>query len=120
MSGTETVPVARVKPILHNGKRYRDVVMWCPGCELIHRVTIVGENGDLPPFEWTWDGNIDAPTLSPSLLVTRRYGGDGPDGYDVRCHSFVRAGRWEFLSDCSHALAGQTIALPPLPTWALS
>lgn len=27
------------------------------------------------------------------------------------CHSFVRDGRIEFLSDCTHALAGQTVEL---------
>lgn len=31
------------------------------------------------------------------------------------CHSFVRAGRIEFLGDCTHALAGQTVPLPPWP-----
>ena len=30
----------------------------------------------------------------------------------TRCHSFVREGRIEFLSDCTHALAGQTVELP--------
>jgi hypothetical protein len=77
------------------------------------------EPGDVPPLGWNWDGNLASPTLSPSLLVTRRYGGEGPDGYDQRCHSFVRAGHWEFLSDSSHSLAGQTIPLPPLPDWAV-
>jgi hypothetical protein len=28
------------------------------------------------------------------------------------CHSFVRDGRIEFLSDCTHRLAGQTVDLP--------
>ena len=27
------------------------------------------------------------------------------------CHSFVRDGRIEFLSDCTHELAGQTVEL---------
>lgn len=28
------------------------------------------------------------------------------------CHSFVRDGQIEFLSDCTHALAGKTVSLP--------
>lgn len=31
------------------------------------------------------------------------------------CHSFLRAGRWEFLSDSAHQLAGQTVDMVPLP-----
>lgn len=77
--------------------------MYCPGCELVHHVTD-GSNG------WEWNGDESAPTFSPSILVR---GGDP----DRRCHSFVRGGLWEFLDDCSHALAGQRIPLPPLPDW---
>jgi len=41
-----------------------------------------------------------------------------PDGVsEYRCHSFVRDGRIEFLSDCTHALKGQTVDLPDLPDW---
>ena len=80
--------------------------MWCPGCDDLHRV-VDGANG------WTWDGNLTAPTFSPSILVT-----GGSSG--VRCHSFVRAGVWEFLSDCTHSLAGQHVPLPDLPGWFLA
>lgn len=70
----------------------------CPGCEDWH-VIRTGPNG------WAWDGSFDAPTFSPSVLVE---GG----GRNIRCHSFVRSGRIEFLSDSTHALAGQTVDLP--------
>jgi hypothetical protein len=29
-----------------------------------------------------------------------------------RCHSWVKNGEIQFLSDCDHALAGQTVPLP--------
>jgi hypothetical protein len=48
---------------------------------------------------WNFDGNYDAPTLSPSILIT---------GGHVRCHSFVIAGFIQLLADCSHKLAGTT------------
>jgi hypothetical protein len=63
--------------------------------------------------QWTWDGNVDAPTFSPSVLVTLH----DPDGElpDERCHTFITNGRVQFLGDCTHALAGQTLDLPDLP-----
>lgn len=33
---------------------------------------------------------------------------------EYRCHSFIEGGRIRFLSDCSHALAGQTVELPEI------
>lgn len=39
---------------------------------------------------------------------------DPKDWQDEVCHSFVRNGVIEFLSDCTHALKGQHV---PLPDW---
>jgi hypothetical protein len=75
----------------------------CPGCAQLHQI-------HTKPNGWTWDGSTDVPTFSPSVLVQGPLGGVA----DGRCHSFVRSGRIEFLSDCSHALAGQTVDLPDL------
>lgn len=55
---------------------------------------------------WTWNGNVESPTLKPSILTR---GGD-VDGEHV-CHSFVNDGRVQFLDDCSHEFAGQTLDL---------
>ena len=74
--------------------------MWCPGCESVHAIDQT----------WQFDGNLTSPTFSPSLLV--QYG-TRPD--DKRCHSFIRAGRWEFLSDCTHALANTTVLMQEIP-----
>ena len=90
----------------HDGSSETMLWFWCPGCDEAHAVPVDG------PRRWTWDGNLDAPTLSPSLLVR---GGSG--GSDAICHSFVRAGRMQFLGDCSHAMRGQHVAIPPLPDW---
>lgn len=74
---------------------------WCPGCEELHAIA-VGQ-----PFpngaRWTWDGNMERPTFSPSINVIGR------------CHYFIRAGRIEFCSDSKHRLAGQTVDLPDIP-----
>lgn len=89
---------------------------FCPGCETVHGVWTKTVRGG----GWTFDGDYEQPTFSPSLLVT--YDGPDADGKDVgfgkgppsRCHSFVRSGQIEFLADCSHALAGKTVALPDI------
>ena len=71
------------------------LLFWCPGPR------------------WLWNGSAERPTFQPSVLV--RY--DGADA-DVDgappsvCHSFVVDGAIQFLGDCTHALAGQTVPLP--------
>lgn len=60
---------------------------------------------------WTWNGDGDAPTFSPSVLVSWDY---GEERIQHRCHSFVEGGRIRFLGDCTHALKGQTVDLPAI------
>lgn len=85
--------------------------VWCPGCDHACCIPVVGEDASLPQGPvWEWDGNLTAPTFSPSVL--QHQGETIP-----QCHSFIRQGRWEFLGDCTHALAGQTVAMVPLPDW---
>lgn len=99
----------------------------CPGCKDVHHVAIA----DGPGRGWTFNGNGDAPTFRPSVLVTSghfsagwkpgaacwcTYNKDHPDDPASftcgRCHSFVTDGRIEFLSDSTHELASQTVPLP--------
>ncbi|MDR6117287.1 hypothetical protein QE370_000471 [Aeromicrobium sp. SORGH_AS981] len=96
--------------------------LWCPGCEEAHRVSVDGHAA------WEWDHDEERPTISPSLLVRGTQSAEGEDfhkphhpdvaaGGPIVCHSFVRAGRWEFLADSTHLLAGQTVDVVPLPDW---
>lgn len=55
---------------------------------------------------WSWNGDIEKPTLHPSILTTYQHG-----SVTHRCHSFVNDGVIQFLQDCSHELAGQTVEL---------
>ena len=41
---------------------------------------------------WQWDGNREAPTLSPSILIR---GGDGNGGRKEYWHGFLRNGKIE-------------------------
>lgn len=87
----------------------RRVSFWCPGCDDAHQVVVESPNG------WGFNGDLERPTFTPSVLV--RYGNrtDGPLGVNAVCHSFVAEGRIQFLGDCTHHLAGQTVDLPPWP-----
>lgn len=62
---------------------------------------------------WSFNGDLDRPTFSPSILVY-------PSHKQGRCHSFVRDGKIEFLGDCDHALKGQTVELPELVDFNLN
>ena len=57
---------------------------------------------------WSWNGDIDKPTLRPSIKTTMEFGGSKPD---MICHSWVNDGQVQFLGDCTHSLAGQTVDL---------
>lgn len=100
----------------------------CPGCKHHHKITP----------DWQYNGNPEKPTISPSVLVRNGHylgnegstsngecwcsynkaqlaKGESPAPFDCTvCHSFVRDGKIQFLSDCTHALAGQTVELPEL------
>lgn len=85
------------------------LMFWCPGCQGAHQVGV----GAGPGPRWGYNGNPDAPTFTPSVLVTYAGADAGKDGAPPEiCHSFVTDGRIQFLSDCTHALAGKTVELP--------
>lgn len=58
---------------------------------------------------WTFNGDLEKPTFSPSILVKL----ERTDGGKTKiCHSFVELGQIRYLSDCTHHLAGKTIEMP--------
>lgn len=126
MSDVVKTPVARVS--------FDRVLNWyCPGCETRHGVRVKGmiaPGSGSPGAEdgWDWNGSVESPTLRPSVLVFPRgkfidsdlpyRTGEllAPENKTVtpRCHTFIRDGKIEFLGDCEHALAGQTV---PMIEW---
>jgi hypothetical protein len=110
------------------------VAFWCPGCDEAHHITVGPAHN--PGVNWGYDGNAERPTFTPSILVRSGHyvpghedqcwckfnaelvaKGEEPSGFECSvCHSFVTSGRIQFLSDCTHALAGQTVDLPEFPT----
>lgn len=100
----------------------------CPGCGEVHAIAVAPAANGAPRPVWGFNGNGDAPTFTPSVLSRAGHFSDGDTKecwctYEARfgrpspfkcvvCHSFVTDGMIQFLGDCTHALAGQTVALP--------
>jgi len=77
---------------------------WCPGCERMHSIyTKEIYHGSAI---WKFNGDMEKPTFTPSLLVQYNKG-ESPR----RCHSYIRNGNWEFLNDCTHNLKGKTVPM---------
>jgi hypothetical protein len=87
-----------------SGKQYS---FRCPACKCGHVVSVEGSQ----PV-WTWNGSVEAPTLSPSIRVSWTWINDDGKKVDKCCHSFIKEGNIQFLNDCTHDLAGQTVDLP--------
>lgn len=85
------------------------ITFFCPGCDDYHTVYTRHTTGD----KWSWNGSVDAPTFTPSVFVNSPHG-QYYTSHLPSCHSFVTDGKIQFLSDCSHDLACQTIDLPEI------
>lgn len=82
----------------------------CPGCKFAHEITVQPIRNEFGAG-WEWNGGLDKPTFNPSLRVRWEGLRDGVEFVKI-CHSFIRDGQIQFLSDCTHELAGQTVELP--------
>lgn len=92
---------------------------WCPACGEMHSI----------PDNWSFNGNLDKPTFSPSVKITGvktvkdalgewtgewvrdEQGKAVPDC----CHYILTDGILNFCGDCLHDLKGQAVPLPELP-----
>jgi hypothetical protein len=78
---------------------------YCPACETIHEVN----------DSWEINTDLNKPTIRPSVLVTaKRQNEEGVYVDFKRCHSYVTDGTIQYLADCMHSMAGQTIELPEI------
>lgn len=87
---------------------------FCPACNSTHAVDI---------RMWGFNGDINNPTITPSIKVegTVPITSEEADFIlkggkftpkPLLCHSFVKDGNIQYLSDCSHTLKGKTVRLP--------
>lgn len=126
----------KVKPIINTDtNQTMGYEIKCLGCDSNHAVYTT-------PFDsqhvWGFNNNVENPTFTPSLLIrsghyiTDEYKNwwyepkgcwctynkehpDNPASFKCGiCHSFITDGKIQYLSDCTHELAGQTIELPEI------
>lgn len=91
-----------------------------------------GDTHAINGTRWQISGSDASPTFAPSVLVTTGHLAHSSESAECwctyakehpeekvftcyRCHSFVRDGMAQFLGDCTHSLAGQTVALGDWP-----
>lgn len=89
------------------------VIFYCPGCDEHHQIDTA---------KWEFNGDFERPTFQPSYLcwhdpnpnALAEYDPTGKFRNGFRCHSYITDGHIAYLSDCTHALANQTVGLPEI------
>lgn len=92
----------KLEKIINQDKSVYGYEIYCPGCNQVHVVSVSG------PVAWTFNNDQEKPTFQPSILVNR---GQSVPGRPV-CHSYIVDGNWQYLDDCTHHLANQTVEIP--------
>lgn len=113
------------------GEGEKLILHWCPGCKGPHGIRVAGG----PPV-WSWNGDADAPSFSPSILC---FTDDPEDDHGnplpaprriTLCHYFIKRGSEmhdrganldpaksyiDFCGDSPHELRGKIVELPDWP-----
>ncbi len=118
----------KVFPITETSGKITCYAFKCPGCDDHHSFNVNPDRGPV----WGFNGDELRPTFTPSLMVRcgcksqfHKPGDECWCTYEVRegkpapyscyqCHSYVTDGKIQFLGDCTHTLAGQTVELPDI------
>lgn len=104
----EIDPEQRVFIMENEGQK--SAMLYMPGLPCPVCINISG-----PHPVWGWNGDVYNPTFTPSILTQLPW---GEKRKEIRNHVFVRNGRIQYLSDCSHKYAGKTLVeLPKLCDW---
>lgn len=96
-----------------------NISFYCAGCKHMHHIQV----GEGPGPRWSWNNDLNSPTFQPSILETYEhwtppyiFGHPKPETQvkvtDI-CHTFVTDGKIQYLSDCTHHLANQTVDMLP-------
>ena len=98
----------RIKRFGDDG-RIASLSAYCPACDFEHSFRVDLDGHGSWDSVWSFDGDWECPTFDPSMgsNMHRTY-----EDHPV-CHSFLRAGKWEYLNDSTHKMAGQVVEVPP-------
>lgn len=86
--------------------------IFCPACKETHL---------FDSHVWSFNGDYEKPTFSPSMLWKGFVYDKDEDGKwlvtgkKITCHSFVVDGNIRYLNDCTHELKGQIVSLDECP-----
>lgn len=112
-----------------DGQGGRTLAWFCPGCRGMHVIPLDKSWGP-NSGPWTWNGDALAPSFSPSvncnargraaIVAEMRASGqlgaeEDASWVDGRCHAIISGGVIQFMADCEHPLAGQSVPIPDLP-----
>ena len=92
--------MAKIKALCKDGGELYGYQFYCPGCKGRHEINTT----------WSFDGNFESPTISPSIHV-RWDGFVDEEKITKICHTFVRNGEIQYLGDCTHRLANTTVPM---------
>lgn len=96
---------AKVEPINDQSENFIGYMMACPGCGSHHVIRTVIKGKE--PV-WKFEGTEENPTFSPSILAREL----NEEGKPKRvCHFFIKEGVIDFLTDCTHSLAGKKVPM---------
>lgn len=98
---TEFVRIGRKLGKTMQDGQIKSLLVFCLGCDSVHVI---------PVPRWTWDGNGEVPTVTPSVSIKW---GNAPDSR--HCHFNVTNGQIVYHGDTTHEYAGKTIDMPEIP-----
>lgn len=103
-----------LRRIRDKGIEYDGLAFVCPGCATIFGdgLHMLPVNTTLHSPSWDWDGNLEAPTISPSIKTEAKH-----RTVPFVCHSFLKVGVFDFLTDSTHSFSGKKVSIPDLPDW---
>ena len=83
-----------------------DYMFDCPACGYSHVLHIFNSEVSYRD-NWNFNGSLEKPTFTPSLLNTVYRS----DGKIQVCHLYITDGTIQYLADCTHSMAGQTVKM---------
>ncbi|MGB5821476.1 MAG: DUF6527 family protein [Saonia sp.] len=89
----------KVEKVFDQNGKFCSWQHYCPGCKMHHAFD----------KRWSFNESPEIPSFSPSMLVRYAW---GESNEERRCHYFLKDGKIQYLSDCTHELKGQTIECP--------